>query len=437
MKHVMIFLMLFGAFHSWPHAQTADIERSVTVARSVTVTVMECYEAAREVYPLVRRYDLIARTEGFDVSNAAKGFLPQVAIGARATYQSEVTSLPIDASLIPGLTIPTVSKGQYQVSAELTQTVWDGGLTASGMALAHAKADVERRGLESELYALRERVNGVYFGCLLYDELIRQNDLLKRELGVSLRRVEAMMDSGLAGAPDREAVEVEILKAGQREAELIAVRRAYLAVLCVLTGRDAGDTLVLTVPVMPAASLVYDVRRPELSAFDALDAMADVEGRISYAALMPRLGLFVQGGYGRPGLNMLDDSFRPFYMAGVRLSWKLPYTYSNDRRRIEASRQVTAARRDAFLFNTSLDIVMRSAGIEKIRKQLDSDDDILRLRSSIRQAAEVRLENGVISASDLVGFINAEDIARQSAATRRIQLLEAIYDLMYVTDNDQ
>ena len=40
--------------------------------------------------------------------------------------------------------------------------------------------------MESELYALNDRVNQIYFGCLLQDELIRQNALLQKELQVNI-----------------------------------------------------------------------------------------------------------------------------------------------------------------------------------------------------------------------------------------------------------
>ena len=151
---------------------------------------------------------------------------------------------------------------------------------------------------------------------------------------------------------------------------------------------------------------------------------------------MPRIGAFVQGGYGRPGLNMLEDSFEPYYVAGVRLSWNLGkwYTLKNDRRKIEVSRRQIDVQRETFLFNTRLQLLRQNTEIKKITDLMRADDDIIRLRTSIKQAAEVKLENGVISVTDLIREINAEDMARQTAAAHRVQLLMTIYNYMYTTN---
>ncbi|MDR1356907.1 MAG: TolC family protein [Tannerellaceae bacterium] len=406
-------------------------------ARLITVT--QCYDLAREHYPLVKRYGLIDMTEAYNVANASKGLLPQLAVNAKATYQSDVTTLPFDvarlAALMPDLSIPTVSRDQYQLTAELSQLLWDGGNIGAAKDLSRSQADVERKQLDAELYALNERVNQVYFGCLLHDEMLRQNALLKKGLEVNAGRLSAMLGNGLANTSDLEALEVELLNVGQRDIELNAGRRAYLAVLCALTGLGGEDSLTLDIPNVPGVRAAT-INRPELRALDAQAEMFDVQRRQVEAGLMPRLGLFVQGGYGRPGLNMLEDSFEPFYIAGVRLSWNVGrlYTSKNDRLRIEANRNSVGLQRETFLFNTSLQIIRHNAEIDKINSLLEADGDILRLRASLRRAAEAKLDNGVIAVADLIRELNSEDIARQNAATHRIQLLAAFFNLMHTTN---
>ena len=105
----------------------------------------------------------------------------------------------------------------------------------------------------------------------------------------------------------------------------------------------------------------------------------------------------------RTGLNMLEDSFEPYYVAGVRLSWNLGklYTLKNDRRKIEVSRRQIDVQRETFLFNTRLQLLQQNTEIKKMTDLMRADDDIIRLRTSIKQAAEVKLENGVISVTDL------------------------------------
>jgi outer membrane protein TolC len=178
------------------------------------------------------------------------------------------------------------------------------------------------------------------------------------------------------------------------------------------------------------------INRPELPALEAQSHTLKVQERLLTAGLMPRIGLFIQGGYGRPGLNMLENSFEPFYVAGVRFSWNVGtfYTLRNDRRKIETNRQMLDVQRDIFLYNTSLRLIRQNAEIEKMQQLVASSHEIVALRTSIRQAAEAKLSNGVISVADLIREIQAEALAHQALATQRILQLAAIYDFLYTTN---
>ncbi|MDF9828824.1 TolC family protein [Parabacteroides sp. PF5-6] len=396
------------------------------------VSLEECRQWARMNYPLIHQYGLIDQTEQYNLSNAAKSWLPQFAVHAQATYQSEVTRLPLDteklSSLIPGFDLPTVSKDQYKITAELNQTIWDGGISRSVREITRAEAAANREQLEADLYALTERVDQLYFGVLLQDELLRQNELLQKELGVNIERIAAMIANGTANLSDRESLEVEVLNTKQKRIDIQASRSAYLQMLAAFVDKPLGNVLLET-PVWPGFDRSMAIHRPELKALDARISLIDAQNKQIHAGLMPRLGAFVQGGYGRPGLNMLEDSFNPYYIAGLRFSWNLGnlYTMKDDRRKIETNMRGLALQRETFLFNTRLQLIGQDAEVQKIQKQIETDEEILRLRSSIKRAAEVKLENGVISVTDLIREINAEDLARQAAATRQVQYLMAAY----------
>ena len=406
------------------------------------ITLAQCYEWARANYPQIRQYGLIGQTEQYNLSNAVKGWLPQVTVNAKATYQSDVTKLPFDAdklsAVMPGLEIPALSKDQYQVVAELNQNIWDGGTIHSTRQLTKAQAAADREQLESDLYTLNDRVNQLYFGCLLQEELIRQNALLQKELQINIDRITAMMDNGVANQSDRESMEVELLNARQKEIELKASRVAFGRMLSALIGKPYDKDRILVVPSIPGDPLSGDINRPELRALDAKSYLLEVQNKQITSGLMPRLGAFVQGGYGRPGLNMLEDDFNPFYIAGVRLSWNMGklYTLKNDRRKVTTARQQVEVQRETFLFNTSLELMQQNTEIQKISDLMKADDEIIRLRTSIKNAAEVKLANGVISVTDLIREINAEDLAKQAAAAHRIQHLNAVYNYMYTTNNE-
>ena len=406
------------------------------------ITLAQCYEWARANYPQIRQYGLIGQTEQYNLSNAVKGWLPQVTVNAKATYQSDVTKLPFDAdnlsAVMPGLEIPALSKDQYQVVAELNQNIWDGGTIHTSRQLTKAQAAADREQLESDLYTLNDRVNQLYFGCLLQEELIRQNVLLQKELQINIDRITAMMANGVANQSDRESMEVEFLNARQKEIELKASRVAFGRMLSAMIGKPYDKDRILEVPNVPGNPLSGEINRPELKALDAKSYLLELQNKQITSGLMPRIGAFVQGGYGRPGLNMLEDSFDLFYIAGVRLSWNMGklYTLKNDRRKVATTLQQVEVQRETFLFNTSLELMQQNTEIQKISDLMKADDEIIRLRTSIKKAAEVKLENGVISVTDLIREINAEDVAKQTAAAHRIQHLNAGYNYMYTTNNE-
>jgi len=405
------------------------------------LTLAQCYQEARDNYPLIKQYGLIEQAEQYNVSNAGKGWLPQLAFNARATYQSEVTKLPLDldklAAMIPGFSIPVQNKDQYQLLAEVNQTLWDGGLIASAKELSHAQAETERKQLESNLYALNERVNQLFFGCLLQDELLKQNEIMQEEWALNIERIVSMMDNGVANSSDKESLEAELLNTRRQAIELKAARKAWSAMLGALIGRPLDEALPLAMPPLPGSRRsLQEINRPELQALDAQSRLVGAQNKQIDAALMPRIGFFVQGGYGRPGLNMLKDSFEPFYMAGIRLTWNIGkfYTLSNDRRKVENAQRLVEVQRETFLFNTTLQLLQQNTEIQKMNELLTTDNHIVSLRTGIREAAEVKLANGVIAVSDLIREIHAEDLAKQTVATHRLQHLMAIYNYIYTTN---
>lgn len=405
-------------------------------AGQASLSLTECYALARANYPLIKRMDLIGLSESYSLDNAAKAWLPQVNVSAQASYQSDVTKLPFDqekiSALIPGFEIPVLDKDQYRAVAEVNQMIWDGGGTRATKAVVRAEAEVNKSQLENDLYLLNDRVNQLYFGCLLQDELLEQNRLLLADLEVNLARVEAMERNGVANRSDWESLRVAQLEARQQRVGIEASRVAFRRMLAELIGLSV-DSLRLETPADPGL-LSMTVARPELRYFEALENLSKTRERQLTAGWMPRVGAFVQGGYGRPGLDMLDVDFAAYYVAGIRLTWNLGklYTLANDRRKLATERREIEAKRETFLLNTRLDLLNRQEEIRRLSEQLRDDEEIIELRTSVKEAAEAKLQNGVISVADLIREINAVDQARQAEAIRRLRRLMAIYDYIYV-----
>lgn len=321
---------------------------------------------------------------------------------------------------------------------ELQQKIWDGGGIRMQKKQTIAEAEVEKEKLNVDMYALNDRVNDLYFGILLLDEQIKQNTLLQDELERNYRQITAYVENGIANQADLDAVKVEQLNTKQKRVDLVSSRAAYLKMLSLLVGEALSPETVLEKPVPQSmVSAASEIRRPELALFDAQGAGLQVQEKALNVRHLPQFGLFVQGAYGNPGLNMLKNEFSPYYMAGVRLSWNFGslYTLKNDRRVIEKKRQQLDNNRDVFLFNTRLEMTQQDQAIHSLEKQMRDDDEIIRLRTNIRKAAEAKVANGTLTVTEMLRELTNESLARQSKAMHEIQRLMGIYQLKY-TIND-
>lgn len=400
---------------------------------SAQLTLDACQRQAQANYPQVRQYGLIEKSREYDLSNAGKGYLPQFSLSGKATYQSDITKLPVE---IPGIDVKTAPKDQYQVMLEVQQTIWDGGDIHARKRMTHAASDVEMGKQEVDMYALNDRINQIFFGILLLDEQLKQNQLLLDELARTHQQVSNYIANGIASQSDLDAVSVEQLNTKQRRIELETSRHAYWNMLSAFIGKGVSAEATLSKPALEEeASSVESAmnNRPELRWFDAQGEQLRVQESTLNTRLMPRFGLFVQGAYGNPGLNMLRDEFNTYYIAGVRMSWNFGslYTLKNDRRRIDNIRQQIETSRDVFLFNTRLQATQQDASVVSMRRQMKDDDEIIRLRENIRRAAEAKVENGTLTVTDMLREITNESMAKQTKALHEIQLLMNIQQLKY------
>jgi outer membrane protein TolC len=391
------------------------------------ITLQECHDQAKSNYPVIRQYKLVEQTRDYTIDNASKGNLPQLSLSGKATYQSEVTKIPVT---IPGYNIQSQARDQYNIVLDVTQNVYDGGVIGSQKRIAKAEADVQREQLNVSMYDINNRVDQLFFGVLLIDEQIKQNLLLQNDLKLSRSSIEGLMRNGVANQTDVDAIAVEQLSAVQQEQSLHLSRRSYLNMLGLFIGRQLGDSTIFTRPSADMPSTL-DNRRPELQLYNAQTALLNERLRSLDTRLRPHFSLFAEGGYGRPGLNMLKRDFDPYYMVGARMSWNLGslYTRKNDRQLLETSRQQVESNRATFLFNTNLQTTSESTAIRDLRQKIQTDDAIVALRANIRSKAERKVANGTLTVNEMLRQINAENEARQSKALHEIQLLQEIYKL--------
>jgi outer membrane protein TolC len=310
---------------------------------------------------------------------------------------------------------------------EFSQSIFDGGMVRQQRLALAANAKAQESELEVELHFLEERINQLFFGILLLDAQGKQLDLLQRDIQLGIETTEAAIANGTALKSNLEVLRAELLSIDQRDVELSSLRHAYVEMLGALIDRKLDDDIKLEIPATP--DLSSEIRRPELRLFQNQTESAALHSGLLRTRTLPKLSLFLQGGYGRPALNMLSNDPEPYYIGGLRLNWSLSglYTVRNEKEEIRLAQRSIAVRRETFLFNTDLELKQQNADIDRYDKLLATDKEIVELRTRIKNTASVQLENGVITASDYLEQVNAEDQARQNKNIHEIQKLMAEY----------
>ena len=391
-----------------------------------TLTLEECYDLAKQNYPLIKRHDLIAKTKEYNLQNAAKGWLPQIQIVGQATYQNDVVQFPIQ---LPNMTIEPLSKDQYKVYADVQQNIYDGGMIANQKKMATINSEIELQKTEVETNQLEMRINQIYFGILQTDEQLQQTELTKSDLSSGLKKAEAQLENGVIFRSNVDVLKAQIVNLEQKQMELQSTKKSFLQMLSLFINKNIDENTNLE---KPEKILIQDEnRRAELKLFDLQKLGLERQKANINSKNLPKLGAFFQGGYGKPGFNMLKNEFDLFYIGGLRLNIPISgfYTKKNDLALVETQQQEIEVQKENFLFNQQFQTIQNNSDLDKIQQLINKDNELIELRESIKKASLAQLENGVITTNDYLREVNELDRAKNQKIIHEIQYLLTQYNL--------
>ena len=403
-------------------------------------TLEECQLAAEKNYPMIKQYDLISQTTQLTVRNIQKGWLPQIAIAAQATYQSDVTSWPESMKAMfqqLGINMKGLSKDQYKIGIDLQQTIYDGGTISSMRSIARQEEKVQKAQVETNLYQVRKRVNEMYFSLLLLNEQINLNDDVKALLLSSEKKLASMLKGGTIATSDFENIRAERLSVEQQNESLKSQQQMLQHLLSTFCGIKVSNAQ----KPAPFETTISMNKRPEMLLFDNQLKLSSIKEKALNSQVRPKLGIFAQGFYGYPGLNMFEDMMNRKWslngIIGVKLSWNVGALYSlkNDKAKLRLQREMTENAREIFLFNNQLEEIQQNENIKRYHTIKKTDDEIIMLRTNIRKAAESKLSHGIIDINNLLQEINNENAAKIQQTIHDIEMLKEMYNLKY-TNNE-
>lgn len=414
---------------------------SVSLGLAAQVTIEQCVNLAQENYPLIKKYNLLNSLNEINLSDINKSWLPQINVYAQGNVQNATPSFPDRLSGMlkqMGTDISGLNEWQYKIGADLNQTIWDGGSSKARREIERTQHAEKQAALDVQLYAVKERVESLFFGILLIDEQTKQIRASIDLLQDNLQKLRSMLKNGIAMQCDADMVEAQYLATSQQLIQARSMAESYRRLLEIYIGESlAGRELIMPDAVIPG-DLVPN--RPEQKLFNAQLLANDALRNNITSSIMPQIGLFAQAYYGYPGYdyfeNMMNRNPSFNILAGVKISWNIGafYTKKNSNQKLKLAAGEISADRETFLFNTSLETQSQVDNINELKAVIKEDDRIVELRANVRRAAESQLDNGTIDATALLTKITDEKQARLNAAYHEIQLLQSIYKLKHTVN---
>lgn len=415
MKKAVFILVLFIAFQ----------------AQSQTLTIEACQDSALKNYPLIHQFGLIEHSKELTLSNANKAYLPQL----------DITFIGGIIEGMPGFsqqgTESSLTSTQLITIGQLNQVIWDGGMTKASKGIIEASSEIEKTDIQVNLYQLKDRVNNLYFGVLLIDEQIAQLELLKETLRRNQRRIQNAIENGTAFKSDEDELKVELINIQQKQIELQYNKIAYVKVLSAMIGEKVGEDAVFTHPVFVQVTEDLSIHRPELTKFNSQRALINAQSKMNKATLIPKFGLMGFGVFLTPGVEFGTSTMTNLFVAGLSVSWQLSplYKNGNNKKLTQISLQRIQNQEETFLFNTNLELSQTDIELEKLRKLLEQDRELLALKTSIKDAYIVKHENGITTMSAMLDRINDENVTKQNMIMHEIQYLMKAYQYLNKSGN--
>ena len=391
---------------------------------SDSLTLQSCYNLARQRYPIAKKIELEQKITDLNTSIANTRYFPQLKINGQASYQSEVTSFAMQG--------PTLSKDQYKVGVDVSQSIFSGGAIGIRKRLEQSKGEQAVDVVRVDLHKIREQVNQVFFSILLSQKQSETVQLLTDNLQKQLNTVRSRVKNGTLLPSQQHILEAELIKARQDSADIRSNIRAGYEVLGELIDQKIPSGTELALPeTVASVEGEAGLHRPEYKLFESSKNILEVQKKLIQSEKYPTLAAFGSVNYGRPGYNFLKDDFHDFYMVGLKLSWDF-WDWSNASEKVKAltiQQQTVDQNQAAFSKQVQASVYRIREQITSLQEKMWRDREIIDLRRQVVNESASQLRNGVITATEYVTVLTNANQARLALEIHKVQLRQAQIDL--------
>ena len=403
---------------------------SLVVNAQQKLTLEDCYALANKNYPIAKQAELLQQKNTYEIDALKKGKLPKIDLNAQATYQSEVTELPIK---IPNVVVTPLNKDQYRATLDVNQLIYNGGVIDANTKLKEAQTKTQQQQVAVSLYQLKTRINQYYFSILLLQEKEALLISKQEQLNSRIKEVQSGVKYGAILPASEKVLEAEILKIKQQLIEIKSDKTKLLQNLATLTYSPIENTTKLVKPNF-TIDFKKESNRPELKLFDLQSQQIETSSALLSKNQLPKVNAFGQAGYGNPGLNMLNNSFETFYMVGLKANWNV-FDWNKtkaEKQALSVSKEIINSEKETFTINNQMQLQEFENEIQKNQDILATDTEIIDLRNTILKSSDSQLKNGVITSSDyIVEFTNLyEAKTNQKLHEIQLELAKANYQVI-------
>ncbi len=398
-----------------------------------SVTLEECRQWAREYHPVLKQKEIYKKISELELQNIETNYLPNVSINGQATYQSDVTSIGID---LPNVNIPSVGKDQYKMYLDVRQNIWDGGVTKAVELIEKSKEQGDQQSVEFELFKVNQQVIQFFFTSFFIQENLNILDRKKETLKARGDLLESGVKHGMVLQSDLYLIDAELLRLMQQQLELKSSRETVHSALAIITGKEIDTFNSLELPERDFAESDQIVR-PEMDLFLSQGNLLHANSELLSRKRYPKVFGFGQAGYGKPGLNMLNNKFDAYYLVGVGVSWNVfdwKKTLRN-KESISLQQELIQTRQDHFEQSIEIGLDKEIRKIRNLEEIILSDSELIELQERITKSSASKLENGAITIADYLQDLNAEMATRITFETHKIQLEEAKINYQHILGN--
>lgn len=407
MKKIIFIILVLSSFRLF--SQSID-----------TINLWQCISDGVENFNVQKSLDFSNKSVNLQQENLKSNFYPVLKLEGQATYQS--SSIEIDIP-IPGVEMPTVPLDQYKAYLEINQLIYDGGLTKSYENILNLSLDENVAKTTITENQIKNNIAKIFFLAILVE---KQADIIENQLKTlneQLKVIETGIRNEVLTPVNKNIMLSEILKIEQKLDETNNLKSSTLNILEYYTGQTITSQAKFIFPNIIINANDTTVS-PRVNLLDIQSQKTELLTKQLEASRRPHIYAFAQGGYGRPGLNMLSDEFSPYFIGGVTFSWRI-CDWNNTKRNKQIysiKNQQISIENENLQINIKIQKENILTKIKSTKEAIKKDEQIIELQHKILKTYNAQLKQGIITSSEFVIEVNKLSQAQLTLELHNIQL---------------